>query len=145
MGLNNLRYSSGKRIVNFQSSLHLLNRSDGTFYDPPDEYDREPFRHPGVDLLPRLTEENRLRITSKLRIATFAQNCGLADVLRWKPRKVSCPFLQVQVHSRGIDIGLGRESVRLRSRPSTCTGFVRDCWRCRVTARRRGCCENREG
>ena len=82
--------------MNFQSSLHLLNRSDGSFYDPPDEFEREPFRHPGVDLLPRLTEENRQMITSKLRIATFAQNIGLPSVLRWKPRKVSCPSLQIQ-------------------------------------------------
>ena len=80
----------GKRLVNLQTCLLLLNRSDGgPRYDPPDEYDREPFRHPGIDLLPRLTEEEKGSLTHKARIATFAQRRGLLGVLRWTPRDVS--------------------------------------------------------
>ena len=63
-------------------------------YEPPDEYEREgPFKHPGVDLLPRLTEEGLMSLTARARLATFAQYQGLLGVLRWKPRNVSAFFL----------------------------------------------------
>lgn len=72
-----------------QASVALLNRSDGTFVDPPDTYEREPFRHPGVDLLPRLTQDARDSMLNTSRLAKFAFNEGLLPVLRWKPRNVS--------------------------------------------------------
>ena len=77
-------------MVDLQTSLALLNRSDGTFVDPPDghEHERQPFRHPGVDLLPRLSEQSRREWADNGRMATLASNLGLLDVLRWKPRQV---------------------------------------------------------
>lgn len=84
-----LQRLTGKRIMNLQTSLYLLNRTDGVFLDPPDDYKREPFRHPGVDLLSRLNEESKHSLTHRPRIATFAQNSGLLSVLRWRPRHVS--------------------------------------------------------
>ena len=77
-------------MVDLQTSLALLNRADGTFVDPPDEHEheRQPFRHPGIDLLPRLTEQSKLEMTDNARIASLASSLGMLEVLRWKPRQV---------------------------------------------------------
>ena len=80
--------ATGKRIMNLQISLALLNRVEGAVVVEPDKYDREPFSDPSVDLLPRLSEESRRDMTSSIRLATFAENMGMLNVLRWKPRKV---------------------------------------------------------
>ena len=95
-----------------QASIALLNRSDGTFVDPPDPHEREPFRYPGVDLLPRLTPEGREDMTDKARLAKFAFNVGLLPVLRWKPRNVSTSLIQdiLQI----LSMLIGREFVRFR-------------------------------
>ena len=81
---------TGKRIVNLQTSLALLYRKDGTFVDPPDPHadEREPFRHPVIDLLPRLTEQSRLEVANSRRMANLGRRMGMLDVVRWKPRKV---------------------------------------------------------
>lgn len=80
---------SGKRIFNLQTSLALLNRTDGTFSYPLDQYDRTPFQHPGIDLLPRLTNSSQKFVTNQRRIADFATRRGMLRVMRWKPRNVS--------------------------------------------------------
>ena len=85
---------TGKRLVNLQTDLHILNRYDGYSVSQLDEYEREPFHHPGVDLLPRLTVETRANLTHRARLATFASKQGVPGVLRWKPRIVSLPYLQ---------------------------------------------------
>jgi large subunit ribosomal protein L15 len=96
----------GKRIVDLQTSLALLNRTDGTFVDPPDEFEREPFRHPGVDLLPRLSDQTKGDFVSLPRIASMAHNLGLTQVVRWKPRKVSHYHRLYRVCSNVLRAGL---------------------------------------
>ncbi|CAF9903261.1 MAG: hypothetical protein GOMPHAMPRED_000159 [Gomphillus americanus] len=76
----------GKRIFNLQASLALLNRTDGTFTYPPDEHERTPFQHPGIDLLPRLTIASRNFVVNQNRVADFAFRQGMLKVMRWKPR-----------------------------------------------------------
>lgn len=71
-----------------QTSLALLNRADGALDTPPDEFQREPFRHPGIDLLPRLSDDARLEVLATPRVAGMAESLGLLEVVRWKPRKV---------------------------------------------------------
>ena len=74
--------------MNLQTSLGLLHRTDGTFADPPDKHDREPFRHAVIDLLPRLTEQGRLEVASTRRMAHLGNRAGMLEILRWKPQKV---------------------------------------------------------
>ena len=89
--------------MNLQTSLGLLHRTDGTMADPPDRHGREPFRHPVIDLLPRLTERGRLEIANTRRMANLASQNGMLGVLRWKPRKVCQKRPRPYRFSRSID------------------------------------------
>jgi large subunit ribosomal protein L15 len=109
--------STGKRIVDLHTSLAILNRNDGTFSHPPDSYQRTPFQHPGVDLLPRLTEKIKLSMTDRKRMADFAVQIGLLTVLRWKPRIVSkqwpsCiranPWKADNLHASGVETAVSQ-------------------------------------
>jgi len=86
-GFNDRLAFLGKRIVDLQTSLALLNRTDGTFPPPPDTHQREPFRHPGIDLLPRLNHDAKEQFVNKSKMAHLADSLGLLSVVRWKPRK----------------------------------------------------------
>ena len=84
---------TGKRIVDLQSSLAILSShaATGSPALPPDNFEREPFQHPALESIPRLTEEVRKDVTSRKRMSDIAQRYGLSSVLRWKPRKVYGP------------------------------------------------------
>ena len=81
---------TGKRIVDLQSSLAILSShaATGSPAPPPDSFEREPFQHPALESIPRLTEAVRKDVTSRKRISDIAQRYGLLSVLRWKPKKV---------------------------------------------------------
>ena len=95
----------GKRIVDLQTSLGLLHRKDGTFVGPPDQYEREPFRHPVVDLLPRLTERARSQVANTSRIAYLGRRSDIHKVLRWKPKMVSRTFRNPTAKAWGPSYG----------------------------------------
>ena len=83
--------SAGRRIVDLQTSLGLLHSSSATpFPETQDQYRREPFRHPALDGLARVTLESKHQILNVERVAQLAERYGLDTVIRWKPKKV-CP------------------------------------------------------
>ncbi|MCJ1316018.1 hypothetical protein MMC15_001338 [Xylographa vitiligo] len=90
-GYNDRLAFFGKRIVDLQSSLAILSShaATGSPALPPDNFEREPFQHPALESIPRLTEEVRKDVTSRKRMSDIAQRYGLSSVLRWKPRKAS--------------------------------------------------------
>ncbi|MCJ1382003.1 hypothetical protein MMC17_005115 [Xylographa soralifera] len=90
-GYNDRLAFFGKRIVDLQSSLAILSShaSTGSPTPPPDSFEREPFHHPALESVPRLTEEVRKDVTSRKRMSDIAQRYGLLSVLRWKPKKAS--------------------------------------------------------
>lgn len=79
-------------IVHLQTSLALFHGSATTpFPETQDQYGREPFRHPALDGLAGVSEENKYQILNKKRMAQLADKYGLDSVVRWKPRSVrSC-------------------------------------------------------
>jgi len=90
-GYNDRLAFFGKRIVDLQSSLAILNSHPATGAPvlPPDHFERESFQHPALEPLPRLTEDIRKDLSSRKRISDIAQRYGLLSVLRWTPRKPS--------------------------------------------------------
>jgi len=90
-GYNDRLAFFGKRIVDLQSSLAILSShpATGSPAPPSDSFEREPFQHPALESIPRLTEAVRKDVTSRKRISDIAQRYGLLSVLRWKPKKAS--------------------------------------------------------
>ena len=87
---------AGKRIVDLQTSLALLSSPGSVATDlPPDPFERTPFEHPSLDLLPQLNATMRSHMSDRRRLAAVAENYGLLTVLRWKPRKVYQPVSNV--------------------------------------------------
>lgn len=86
---------TGKRIVELQASLTLLNmpkpkHPDATSTaEPVDEYGRVPYEHPALGALENITEETKAKALDKSRLARLAENYGLGAVTRWRPKKVS--------------------------------------------------------
>lgn len=82
---------TGRRIVELQTSLALVHGTSAAAVlenFTPDQYGREPFRHPALDRLQGLTEQSKSMIVDKRRIAQLAGKYGLDGVLRWKPKRV---------------------------------------------------------
>lgn len=73
----------------------------------PDEFGREPFKHPALTGLAGLTKEKKMIVLNKKRVAQLANKYGLTEVLRWKPKKVGhqlskasdCINANLSVHS----------------------------------------------
>lgn len=82
---------TGKRIVDFQTSIALLNapkmatEADSRTHD---EYGRALFQHPALDRLENLTEFTKAKAVDKKRLAQLAEEYGMMGVIRWVPRKV---------------------------------------------------------
>lgn len=87
-GFNDRLAFLGKRIVELQASLHMIAAS-ATIPEPstPDQWGREPFKHPVLEGLAGLTMERKLEVLNKKRTAKLASKYGLSSVLRWKPNQ----------------------------------------------------------
>ncbi|KAL8702894.1 MAG: hypothetical protein Q9201_003928 [Fulgogasparrea decipioides] len=92
-GFNDRRESlrdefTGRRIVELQTSLSMLAASTA-IPEPatPDEFGREPFKHPVLAGLTGLTYQRKTKFLDKRRTAQLAEKYGLTEVLRWKPRR----------------------------------------------------------
>lgn len=53
--------------------------------------DRTPFQHPALEGLPNITNVPIADILTKTRLARLANQKGMQEILRWKPRMVSLP------------------------------------------------------
>lgn len=81
----------GKRIVELQASLYIIAASATTPEPPtPDQWGREPFKHPVLEGLAGLTLQRKMEVLHKNRMAKLASKYGLTTVLRWKPKQVGC-------------------------------------------------------
>ena len=82
---------SGRRILELQSSLALINSSAPLplHLTSPDQYNRQPFRHPALDVSLRLDYEVKDKLVTHTKLANLGYRYGLLSVLRWKPRQVS--------------------------------------------------------
>ncbi|KAF2841520.1 hypothetical protein M501DRAFT_917241, partial [Patellaria atrata CBS 101060] len=76
----------GKRIIDLQASLYLLNTQvQPTIADP---HGREPFQHPALTGLSKLTDETKNAVVGHTKLCSIASMYGLLPVTRWKPRIV---------------------------------------------------------
>ena len=80
----------GKRMIDLQVTLALVAGSPAAEHAMGlDQYGRKPFRHSALEGLENLTTSRKRAFTEKTNIAGVAARYGLADVVRWKPRRVS--------------------------------------------------------
>ncbi|KAL3445255.1 ribonuclease-III-like-domain-containing protein [Aspergillus insuetus] len=86
-GFNDRLAFLGRRIVDQQASLALVQSPPNTHPVAPDTYGREPFTHPALDGLDNLSSSTKKYLTSKVNLAKVAQEYELQTVLRWTPRK----------------------------------------------------------
>lgn len=81
-GFNDRLAYLGKRILDLQTSLLLLNTAP-----LPTTTDPDIFTHPSLYGLDNITPFARAQILSKTRVARLAYTYGIDKVVRWKPRK----------------------------------------------------------
>jgi len=48
----------------------------------------EPFKHPALDGLDNLTDMPIAEVLTKARLAKFASQLDMAEIMRWRPRNV---------------------------------------------------------
>lgn len=99
-----LFFFAGKRIVDLQTSLALLNGPTGSGSASTaveeDIYGRIPFQHPSLANLESVTSRSKEQLLDKRRLAQLAERYGLNKVIRWKPRQIS------RLESSGVDVVL---------------------------------------
>lgn len=89
----NANGTAGKRIVQLQASLALVQSPGGSAASSVDAFGRRPFEHPALDGLPNLSPSTKELLLSKAKLAELAQKYELQKVLRWSPRKVYHPLV----------------------------------------------------
>jgi large subunit ribosomal protein L15 len=57
--------------------------------NPADEFDRQPFQHPAMEDVDKLTYRQPQQILQTEKLARLALDVGLGEVTRWKPKNVS--------------------------------------------------------
>ncbi|KAF2096111.1 hypothetical protein NA57DRAFT_78883 [Rhizodiscina lignyota] len=87
-GFNDRLAFLGKRIVDLQLSLALLNAPKVPLpTETHDEYGRALYHHPALETLDNLTNFTKTEAVDKKRLARLAEQYGLPGVIRWKPKK----------------------------------------------------------
>ncbi|KAK4565762.1 hypothetical protein LTR86_003611 [Recurvomyces mirabilis] len=84
-GFNDRLANLGKRLVDLQTSLALLNAPPGVSAYPLS--DRNIFSHPALENVDNISKSSRSQILSVSRMAKLAQSYGIDRVVRWKPKK----------------------------------------------------------
>ncbi|GES64162.1 RNase III domain protein [Aspergillus terreus] len=108
-GFNDRLAFLGKRIVQLQASLALVQSPGGSTASAVDAFGRQPFEHPALDGLPNLSPSTKELLLSKAKLAELAQKYELQKVLRWSPRKpqnlASSGFELVLAHTMYAVVG----------------------------------------
>lgn len=87
------RVGVGKRLVDVHTTLALVHAApDPLSAQATDQYGRVPFQHPALGGLQNVTLQAKARMGDKRRVSQLAQQYGLGDVVRWKPKKVSLVY-----------------------------------------------------
>ena len=78
--------------MDLQASLAILTPASNKPSKPPqpDEYGRTPFQHSALENLDLLTEKSKSMVMDTQRMFMLAEAYGLPNVVRWKPKNVSC-------------------------------------------------------
>ncbi|EMC94225.1 hypothetical protein BAUCODRAFT_74525 [Baudoinia panamericana UAMH 10762] len=98
-GYNDRLAFLGKRIIDLQTSLALLNSPASPATATPAD-DRNIFRHAALENVDNMTAYGRAQVLAPSRLAKVAQGYGLDRVVRWKPRKSD------NLQASGIDVVL---------------------------------------
>lgn len=85
-GFNDRLAYLGKRIVDLQTSLALLNMPPAPSSLSSGERG-DIYEHPALDGLENITQFSKNAILEKSRLAGLATAYGINQVVRWKPRK----------------------------------------------------------
>ncbi|KAL1644384.1 hypothetical protein SLS58_004298 [Diplodia intermedia] len=102
-GFNDRLAYLGKRIVELQTSLALLNMPKGPVgARRGDPYGREPFQHTQLAGFQNLSSRSKEEALSKSRLAGLAREYGFERVMRWKPKKAD------NLEGSGIDVVLAQ-------------------------------------
>lgn len=101
-GFNDRLAFFGRRIINLQTTMALLHSTTAaqTQSLPDTVDDRVPFTHPALDGLANLMDVPMTEILTKRRLARFAAQMGMQDIIRWKPRVPS------NLDTSGVDVVL---------------------------------------
>ena len=89
-----LRRNIGRRIVDLQASLMLINHRNEMQPPSQDTSDRETFTHPALEGLTQLTDASHKAVIDVKRLSALGQQHGVDQVLRWKPRLVRLNAMQ---------------------------------------------------
>lgn len=77
--------------------MPALGAQDSPIQDP---FNREPFQHPALANVDKLSSRQPQDMVQKDKMAKLAIDVGLAEVIRWKPRMVclaGCGHARVQL------------------------------------------------
>jgi large subunit ribosomal protein L15 len=85
LGFNDRLAYLGKRILDLQTSLALLNSPPNPAAITPPA--RHVFQHPALSTLSNITPTIKESTLNRLRLSTVAMQYGLEHVVRWKPKK----------------------------------------------------------
>jgi large subunit ribosomal protein L15 len=85
-----LTITQGRRIIELQASLGLLNISDPShkLEGTEDPYGRTPFSDPALDGVESLTSGTRTWLTYHRQLSKIAGDYGIPAVMRWVPKNV---------------------------------------------------------
>lgn len=81
----------GKRIVQLQASLALVQNQTASARPQKDQYGRVPFAHPALNGLENLSSQKKSFLTDRRKMAELAQKYDMQKVVRWQPRDVCSP------------------------------------------------------
>ena len=80
----------GRMILALESTRSIVTTPILDQKDIEDSHGREPFRHPAISNVDKLSYRQPSDTLDRDRITQLAIEVGLPEVVRWKPRLVSC-------------------------------------------------------
>lgn len=103
-GFNTRLAYLGRHILTFETTRSILisNQKGGRVDD--DGFNREPFQHPALANVDKLTARQPQVLIHKNKLGKLATDVGLPEVIRWKPRKTQ--ILQLSGHEVVLNTAL---------------------------------------
>jgi large subunit ribosomal protein L15 len=79
----------GRQILALEATKSILTSKIVEQANEVDEFDREPFQHPVLADVDKLSYRQPQQIIQIEKLARLGLDVGLGEVMRWKPRMVS--------------------------------------------------------
>ena len=83
-GFNDRLAFLGKRIVDLQTSMTLLNAPPAPGLQP---FGKDVYKHPALEGLENVTTFAKQHVLARTQLAKLASSYGIDAVVRWKPKK----------------------------------------------------------